>query len=164
LVLALTLAGLAYWQRGVAVEQRTIAQQNEAQAKTERDNAERNFRLAQKTADSLVMDIARGLRDVQGMSADSVRTILDTAKGTLEQLAASSADDLSLQRSRAVMMEAFGEEFLGGEWKDRRRAQGARQARPGAHRLPRSPCGFQGIGRSKQKQHHMAARCGSALQ
>jgi TIR domain len=77
LVLALALAGLAYWQRGVAVEQRPIAQQNEAQAKTERDNATRNFRLAQKTADSLVIDIARGLRNVQGMSAETVRKILE---------------------------------------------------------------------------------------
>jgi len=33
LVLALALAGLAYWQRDIAVEQRGIAQQNEAQAK-----------------------------------------------------------------------------------------------------------------------------------
>jgi hypothetical protein len=38
-VLALALAGLAYWQGGVAVEQRGIAQQNEAQAKEERDKA-----------------------------------------------------------------------------------------------------------------------------
>jgi hypothetical protein len=75
LVLALGLAGLAYWQRGIAVEQRGIAQQNEQQAKTERDNATRNFKLAQKTADSLVIDIARGLRNVQGMSADSPSNI-----------------------------------------------------------------------------------------
>src|ERR1700738_1919994 len=34
LVLALALAVLAYWQRGLAVEQRGIAQQNEAQAET----------------------------------------------------------------------------------------------------------------------------------
>jgi TIR domain len=32
LVLALALAGLAYWQRGIAVEQRGVAQKNEAQA------------------------------------------------------------------------------------------------------------------------------------
>jgi hypothetical protein len=75
LVLALGLAGLAYWQRGIAVEQRGIAQQSEQQAKTERDNATRNFKLAQKTADSLVIDIARGLRNVQGMSADSPSNI-----------------------------------------------------------------------------------------
>jgi hypothetical protein len=73
LVLALVLAGLAYWQRGVAVEQRAIAQQNEAQAKAERDNATRNFKLAQKTAESLVFDIAQGLRNVQGMRVETVR-------------------------------------------------------------------------------------------
>ena len=37
------LAGLAYWQRGVAVEQRAIAQQNEAQAKEERDKRHAQF-------------------------------------------------------------------------------------------------------------------------
>ncbi len=68
--MALGLAGLAYWQRGIAVEQRGIAQQNEAQAKEERDKATRNFELAQQTAESLVFDIAQGLRDVQGMSAE----------------------------------------------------------------------------------------------
>ena len=94
-MLALALAGLAYWQRGIAVEQRAIAQQNEARAKEERDNATRNFKLAQRTADSLVFDIAQGLRDVQGMSAESVRKILETAKATFEQLAAAAPDDLS---------------------------------------------------------------------
>jgi tetratricopeptide (TPR) repeat protein len=111
LVLALALAGLAYWQRGVAVEQRGIAQQNEAQAKTERDNATRNFKLAQKTADSLVIDIARGLRNVQGMSAQTVRKILDTARTTFEQLASSAPDDPALQRSRSVMLDEFGDTY-----------------------------------------------------
>jgi hypothetical protein len=60
LVLALGLAGLAYWQRGVAVEQRGIAEHNEIQAKEERDKATRNFKLAQRTAESLVFDIAQG--------------------------------------------------------------------------------------------------------
>jgi tetratricopeptide (TPR) repeat protein len=112
LVLALALAGLAYWQRGVAVEQRTIAQQNEAQAKTERDNATRNFKLAQKTAESLVFDIAQGLRDVQGMRVETVRKILETARATFEQLATSAPDDVILQRSRAVMLNEFGGTYL----------------------------------------------------
>jgi tetratricopeptide (TPR) repeat protein len=111
LVLALALAGLATWQRGVAVEQRGIAQQNEAQAKTERDNATRNFKLAQKTAESLVFDIAQGLRDVQGMSAQSVRKILETAKATFEQLTTSAPDDLSLLRSRVAMLNEFGHTY-----------------------------------------------------
>jgi tetratricopeptide (TPR) repeat protein len=98
LVVALSLAGLAYWQRGIAVEQR--------------DNATRNFKLAQKTAESLVFDIAHGLRNVRGMSAETVRRILETARATFEQLAASAADDLGLQRSRAAMLDEFGETYM----------------------------------------------------
>jgi tetratricopeptide (TPR) repeat protein len=112
LMLALALAGLAYWQRGVALEQRSIAQQNEQQAKLERDNATRNFKLAQKTAESLVFDIAQGLRNVQGMSVETVRKILETARATFEQLATSAPNDLALQRSRSVMLIEFGNTYL----------------------------------------------------
>jgi hypothetical protein len=86
--------------------------QNEAQAKAERDNATRNFRLAQKTAESLVYDIARGLQNVLGMPSETVRKILDTAKTTFEQLASAAADDLDLQSSRSVMLEEFGNTYL----------------------------------------------------
>jgi tetratricopeptide (TPR) repeat protein len=112
LVIALGLAGLAYWQRGVAVEQRSIAQLNEQQAKEERDKATRNFQLAHKTAESLVFDIAQGLREVQGMSLETVRKILETAKGTFEQLTRSAPDDRELQRSREVMLAQFGDTYL----------------------------------------------------
>jgi tetratricopeptide (TPR) repeat protein len=112
LVLAVSLAGLAYWQRGIAIEQRGIAQQNEALAKQERDNATRNFNLAQKTAESLVFDIAQGLRNIQGVRAETVRRVLETARTTFEQLATSAPDDLALQRSRAVMLDEFGKTYL----------------------------------------------------
>src|SRR5262249_13809073 len=112
LVIALGLAGLAYWQRGIAVEQRAIAEKNEAQAKEQRDNATRNFKLAQQTADSLVSDIALGLRNVRGMSTESVRKILETARATFEQLAKSAPDDPTLQRSRSRMLDAFGDTYL----------------------------------------------------
>jgi tetratricopeptide (TPR) repeat protein len=111
LVLALGLAGLAYWQRGLAVEQRSIAQQNEAQAKEERDKATRNFRLAQQAAESMVIDIARGLRNVQGMSAETVRKILDTARVTFEQLAAAAPDDQALQLGQSMLLDEFGETY-----------------------------------------------------
>jgi hypothetical protein len=65
-----------------------------------------NFKLAQQTADSLVVD-ARGLRNVLGMSVQTVRKILETAKATFEQLAASAPDDLELQRSRSLMLNEF---------------------------------------------------------
>ena len=98
LVVAVGLAGLAYWQRGIAVK--------------ERDRATRNFKLAQHTAESLVFDIAQGLRHVQGMNVESVRKILETSKATFEQLAVSASDDASLQRSRSVMLNEFGETYL----------------------------------------------------
>src|SRR5262249_48538591 len=87
-------------------------QRNEAQAKEERDKATRNFKLAQGTADGLVFNIAQGLRDVRGMRAASVRKILETAKSTFEQLAASAPDDLGIQRSRGAMLSEFGDTYL----------------------------------------------------
>jgi tetratricopeptide (TPR) repeat protein len=111
LVVALGLAGYAYWQRGLAVEQRGIAQQNEAQANDERDKATRNFKLAQQAAETLVFDIARGLRNVQGVSAETIRKILDTARASFEQLAAAAPDDPALQRSQSVMLGEFGDTY-----------------------------------------------------
>ncbi len=46
---------------------RVLAYRAEQRALAERDKATRNFKLAQRTADSLVFDIAQGLRNVQGM-------------------------------------------------------------------------------------------------
>ena len=70
--------------------------------------ATRNFRIAKKTAESLVFNIAQELRNVEGMRAESVRKILDTARKTFEQLAASAPDDPELQRDRAVALNEFG--------------------------------------------------------
>ena len=63
--------------------------------------------VLQQTAESLVFDIAQGLRNVQGMNAESVRKILDTARATFEQLAVSAPDDPTLQRSQSVMLSEF---------------------------------------------------------
>src|SRR5688572_3697762 len=105
LVLAIVLAGVALWQRGVAMEQRAIAV-------LERDNATQSFQLAKHTAERVVFDLARGLRDVQGMSAEAVRKILETAQAAFDQLAVSAPDDLDLQRSRMVMLHEFGDTYV----------------------------------------------------
>lgn len=105
------LAGLTFWaevnrreadvQRGVAEEQRRVADQR-------RQEAERNFALAKTAADSLVFDIAQGLRDVEGVRAETVTKILGTARGTFNKLADAAPDNLELQRSRAAMLSEFG--------------------------------------------------------
>ena len=46
------------------------------------------------------------------MNVESVRKILETSKATFEQLAVSASDDASLQRSRSVMLNEFGETYL----------------------------------------------------
>jgi tetratricopeptide (TPR) repeat protein len=102
LAIAATASGvLAYQakQEAVRAEEQAVAERNRAQA---------NFALAREAADSLVADIARGLRNVRGMSADAVRRVLETAKGTIERLAAAAPEDQELQRSRARMLDEFG--------------------------------------------------------
>ena len=97
-LLALALAGLAYWQRGVAVEQRRIAQRYEAQVKEQIDYTTRNFKVAQKTAESLVLEITHALRNVQGMSPETVRKILEATRATFEQLANSVSTDVGAEK------------------------------------------------------------------
>jgi tetratricopeptide (TPR) repeat protein len=89
-----------------------MAYRAQQQAVAERNKATRNFELAKDAADSLVFDIAQGLRNVEGMRAEAVRKILETAKATFEQLAAAAPDDLELQRSRSVMLNEFGNTYI----------------------------------------------------
>ena len=84
----------------------------ERHALAARDKATRSFKLAQQTAENLVFDIAQGLRDVEGMRAESVRKILSTAAATFDTLAASSPDDLDLLKNRSVMLNEFGATYL----------------------------------------------------
>ena len=84
------------------------AEFNRREAVVQRDNAERNFRLAKDAADGLVFDIAQGLRDVEGMRAESVSKILGTARTTFDKLTEAAPNNLDLQRSRSAMLTEFG--------------------------------------------------------
>jgi tetratricopeptide (TPR) repeat protein len=106
-LLAVAAAATGFWayqsqQEAVLAEERAVA---------ERDRATRNFALARRTADSLVVDIVRELRHVMGVPVDTLRQVLETAKRTLEQLAASSPDDISLQPSQSILLEEFGDTY-----------------------------------------------------
>src|SRR5262249_14208474 len=105
IVLTGGLAGVALWQR-------SVAQQQERIALDERDKATQNFRIAKGTAERVVLDLARGLRNVRGMSGQSVRKILETAEATFKELAVSAPDDPDLQRSRSVMLDEFGDTYV----------------------------------------------------
>jgi hypothetical protein len=105
-------AGLAAWEWKAADDAGALAVAQRKEAEAQRDNATRSFNLAKGTAESLVTDIVQGLRHVEGMRAESLHKILDTAKTTFDQLAAAALslphDQPDLQRSRATMLIEFG--------------------------------------------------------
>jgi tetratricopeptide (TPR) repeat protein len=98
LLIALALAGLAYWQRGIAVEERQIAEQ-------QRKRAEDTLAAATKTANSLVFDLAQRFRDSVGIPVALVKDILDRARALQEQLIKSGQVTPDLQHNEAVALD-----------------------------------------------------------
>ena len=76
-------------------------------AKREATKAEESYQIARQAADGLVVDIAQGLRNVEGMPTASVKRILETAKGVVDRLAASAPDDVDLRKSHVLMLRQF---------------------------------------------------------
>lgn len=79
LIVALVLAGLAFWQREVSVQQRQIADQ-------QRKRVEDTLAAATKTANSLVFDLAQRFKNSVGIPANIIKDILDKARALQEQL------------------------------------------------------------------------------
>jgi tetratricopeptide (TPR) repeat protein len=105
LVLALALAGLAFWQRSVAVAERQIAE-------AQRKRAEDTLAAATKTANSLIVDLARHFRDTVGIPASLVKDILDRARALQEQLVKSGEVTPDLKRSEAVALNETARTLL----------------------------------------------------
>jgi tetratricopeptide (TPR) repeat protein len=97
LVLALALAGLAYWQRSVAIEQRQIAEQ-------QRKRAEDTLTAATRTANSLVFDLAERFQNSLGIPLTLVKDILDRARALQEQLIKSGEVAPDLRSSEAAAL------------------------------------------------------------
>jgi tetratricopeptide (TPR) repeat protein len=92
LVLALALAGLAFWQRSIALA---------AQAR-----AEHTLKLATSTATGLVNDLAQKFRNTVGVPAAIVKDMLDRARNLQDQLLGSGESAPELRKSQAeALME-----------------------------------------------------------
>ena len=76
-------------------------------AKREATKAEENYQVARQAANGLIVDIAEGLRNVEGMPATSVKRILATAKTVVDRLASNAPDDPDIGESRAQMLRQF---------------------------------------------------------
>jgi tetratricopeptide (TPR) repeat protein len=85
------VAALAYWQRGVAIS---------------------NSKRAQHTATTLVLDIARELREITGMPAKTVSQILENAKAKYEPLTVATPDDLDLQDGYSAILIEYGNTYV----------------------------------------------------
>jgi tetratricopeptide (TPR) repeat protein len=82
LAVALALAVLAYWQRGIAIEQQKVANQ-------QRNRAETSLHAATDTSNKLVMDIAVKIRNRLGIPVNLVREILTDARDLLDRISES---------------------------------------------------------------------------
>lgn len=83
-----------------------------ARANAEADRATKNLTIARETVDRVVLDVAQGLRDVEGMRLESVRTILTRVQAAVEDLAKAAPDDIGVQRTKAAMLTLFGDIYL----------------------------------------------------
>jgi tetratricopeptide (TPR) repeat protein len=108
LVLAVGLAGLAYWQRSIAVEQQQVAVE-------QRNRAERTLTAATETANALVADLAVRLRGAKGVPAAVVKDVVDRARKLQEQLigAGETSPELRRSQSRALNEMATTLQTLG---------------------------------------------------
>ena len=105
LLVALALAGLAYWQREIAVQERQIAEQ-------QRKRAEDTLAAATETANSLVFDLAQRLENAVGVPAALVKSILDRAIALQEQLIRSGQVTPDLKRSEAEALMSVTDALL----------------------------------------------------
>ena len=104
----------AAWQWWEADSAKKVAVAAEGVAQTQRSLAVRNFGIAQKASDDVLLGLAQELRSAENMSLRSRRRILDIAQQLMDRLVDASPDDLDLQRSRAIMLHEFAQTYLAG--------------------------------------------------
>ena len=82
-------------------------------AEDQRQLAEKNLDIARDAADGLVVDLARKLRSVEGMSTAATRQILERAQSAYDKLANTTPNDPQLLGGRMAMHAEFVETYLG---------------------------------------------------
>jgi len=106
-ILALAVgAGVAAWEatraRDEADRQRIAAQRSEAEARTQRDQAEKALARTLEATDTLVLEIAEGMKDFAGVPRARLRGVLEKAEKILDSLPA-DGDAPAIRRRRFDM-------------------------------------------------------------
>ncbi len=81
-------------------------------ARNQQLRAEKNFAAAKDTVNSLIFDIAQGLRHVEGIRVESLDKILGQVRATVDRLASTAPDNDELLRSQAAMLDEFATTYL----------------------------------------------------
>ena len=94
--------------RGVATEQRSLAEARTKEVEIERQKDRARYREVRSLASSLLFDLHDGIRDLAG-STTARRLVVSKAQQQLELLSADSANDIAVQRDLAAAYERMGE-------------------------------------------------------
>jgi TIR domain len=90
LMLALALAGVAYWQF---------------------QTAKQNFGIARETADNMIESTAQGLRNAQGMNIATIDMVLAAIDKSIDKLTESHRDNPLIDLSRAAVAFEFAKTY-----------------------------------------------------
>jgi hypothetical protein len=97
LIVALALAGAAYWQWGIAAEQRQVA--------------ETNFRIARESTDSMIAGTGTGLRNLQKIDIATVAIVLNALNAAIDPLKKQYPDNPLIDLSRAEVGFEFAKTY-----------------------------------------------------
>ena len=97
LVVALALAGLAYWQWGIAADQRQVA--------------ETNFRTARESTDSMIVGTGSGLRNLQKIDIATVTIVLSALNAAIDPLKQQYPNNQLIDLSRAEVGFEFAKTY-----------------------------------------------------
>ncbi len=99
-------------QRQAAVASAEEADRQRRAAVAAQEEAEESEALTRAAVDSVIFEIAQGLRDIEGVSPAAIRRILGQVDETTATLLARDPENAGLRRSRSVMLSEFGDVYL----------------------------------------------------
>ena len=124
-LLAVAAAGFGWW----GYRNSLVAEQRRLEAEARRADAERNFDAALDAANSLVLDVAQGLRTLGRGSVPQTRAILARAEAIYAELVKTAPGNPQLEFQRAQMLVALSDTYqdLGESGEALSRARQAQQ-------------------------------------
>ncbi|HZT86457.1 MAG TPA: AAA family ATPase [Stellaceae bacterium] len=81
-------------------------------ARNEEVRAERTLDAAKQAVNVIVVDVASGLRNVEGMQVDTIRGLLQKIEETVEHLTSESPSDAALARLELAMLDEFTSTYM----------------------------------------------------